>query len=134
MAKGDPVRQIAASLSKVPTNSVEPIGAQFKDIAERHGGRFMRRYKLTGVVAQVYDKGDSVNMILVGKPAGFWAIKSYGRSAVRPIRKKALSTGRGHPFAHAGPAGGNKAWDRAVSDLDRAVPDVVAKVLDRTVK
>jgi hypothetical protein len=133
MAKGDPVRQIAAALSKVPTNSVEPIGAQFKEIAERHGGRFTpRRYQLTGVVAQVYDKGDSVNMILAGRPAGFWAIRSYGRGAVRPIRKKALSNGQ-RVFANAGPARGNGAWDRAVSELDRAVPDVVTKVLDRTV-
>ena len=132
MPKGDPMRQVAASLSRVPADSVESITAQFVEIAERHGGRFTgkgrKRYQLTGYVARTAVQKDHVDMVVAGQPAGFWSIKTYGRGEVVPVRKHALSSGD-RMFARAGPAAGNGAWERAIVELDHAVPDVVARVL-----
>jgi hypothetical protein len=136
------VDPIKAALNHVPAAATAEYAKAFNVIAEKHGGSFFKgRYHLFSEVAEVYSKGATSNMIIVGKPAGFWAIKSFGRRGgykVAPRRRKALTlfSSGGVQFATTafpGPARGKDNWAKTLAEASTELPDIVLKQLKKKV-
>lgn len=139
-AAGDELRSVAAALDRVPADSVDAVSAAFILTAERIGGRFGANerapsgYQLTAKRSKVFTTAHGANMIFDGTPAGFWTVKSYGRRAVAPKRRRALETAPGRFAASARATNGDERWSQVVDAVDAEISDVVARVLDRKVR
>jgi hypothetical protein len=110
------LRSIARTLEKVPDDAVREVAeVAVKEADARKGSRFMHgRYRLGTRV-----KVGKASTIVLGLPAGFWAIKNAGQS-------------RG--YAGFARMSGDGRWTKVREATEDAAPRVFAEEVRRAVR
>lgn len=132
------LRKTATQLAKIPDVAIAEIAddvtARAIDIGGTFGGR--RRRPLIAE-ARVRGGKRTRTVEVFGRPAGAWVIKTFGRRAVRPVRRMALRIGAtGEYRASAGPAGPvrRQSWDRVVEYANERAPELVAEEVEEVIR
>ena len=134
------LRRTASKLARVRDDAVRESATSVIESATSIGGR-MRGRTLTAYVKSTTNRGDASTVVVAGKPAGWWAIKSYGRRGgydSRPRGDKPLdlrTAGTGETSAawsvHVATAThGDGRWDRVIEAADTATVDAVTRLVD----
>jgi hypothetical protein len=130
--------QLARALEKIPDEGAAEVAQVAVDEANRRGGSFMGgRVRLGTRVEKGKSRATSTSVFVFGTPAGFWAIKSYGRREVHGGRRGIAPLG-GDRFANLKKNGarattGDRRWDRVVEAAVDASPRVFAESVRKAV-
>jgi len=136
---------LARQIEAVPAAAVSQTTRWFVPRSERVGGHMLMRgraVKLTTKVRSRRDSDDRASVVLAGKPAGAWSIKSYGRRGgyeIRPRRRQALRlSGQvnavfSHVTIHTATKGDGR-WDRLVDEADEYLFETVDDLVDRSIR
>lgn len=131
------VAATARALAKVPDEGAAEVAQVAVDEANRRGGSFMGRVRLGARVEKGKTPGTKASVFVFGTPAGFWAIKSYGRGAVYGGARGIAPMGRGR-FANLKSNGaratrGDGRWDRVTEAAVDASPRVFVEAVRKAI-
>lgn len=130
---GQSLRRVAKSLEQLPDEAVREAAVEVVREAQKRGGTFLHgKWKLGAKVK----KGKKPGFVfVVGDPAGFWAIKSYGRrKSVARGRALGFDGGAFHSKTSKAVPSGNKSWDRVVEFAEDTSPQVIAAQVHKALR
>lgn len=132
------LKGLTKTYEDLPGRALDEAIAEFTRIAERHGGRMMRKYQLTAKPSNRRVEGDIASVTMKGVPSGFWVWRESGtgghwirrKKAVRPGGRALLAGDLSHPLVgpvyHTGSLG-HGAWTKTVEEADRTIAGIVHK-------
>lgn len=118
------LRKTALRLSSLSREAVAEAAEYAVDQAAERGGRFFAsRYPLYAEVVEKKDNKKRTTVLVYPKPAGGWAIKSYGRrESIGPLVIPSVGV---RPRARA--AGGDDRWANIQRDVFDRYPETMGK-------
>lgn len=137
---------IGRQLSRIPDESTAELVRWFVPRSKKVGGKmrwFGRNVQLSSKQVSRKRRASQSTVVLMGTPAACWSIKTYGRRGnyvVRVRRAEALnltSVAPGVMFDEVTirrPVDGDRRWERLVFEADRKYPDLVAELVDRSLR
>lgn len=125
------LKRTARSVRRIPDDGLRDAVLDIRREAGRIGGTFNGR-QLSADVKQ-RRRGYRHTSVVFGRPAGYWAIRTYGRRASRVRRHRGLPVASGVYRQSVGPAGRARTgrWDQVFDYAARTVPRRMTQTTER---